>query len=273
MHTSLKDEEFKLILVDLQPNLIEELKKSFNGLPNVEFVCGRFERLPEFHCMVSAANSFGLMDGGVDAAITVFFGDQLQKRVQQRILDEFDGEQPIGTSFIVSTRHEKHPYLAHTPTMRVPMSIQGTDYVYLAMKAMLPAIKDHNISVKNGRASDNDTYIKSVACTGLGTFYGKMSFDEAARQMALAYRNFLKPPKKISWSYASQRQREVRYGGFDGLRLEAVRQANASSSEVRARQSRMEVATQIMDTHQCNIALNKQEGKDRDEDEDQDEDM
>jgi len=44
--------EFKLILVDLQPGLIEELKTAFNGLPNVEFVCGKFERLPEFDCMV-----------------------------------------------------------------------------------------------------------------------------------------------------------------------------------------------------------------------------
>ena len=37
-----------------------------------------------------------------------------------------------------------------------------------------------------------------------------MSFDEAARQMALAYRNFLNPPKKISWAFASQRQVDVR---------------------------------------------------------------
>mgnify|MGYP001045746119 FL=1 len=61
--------------------------------------------------------------GGVDAAITVFFGNQLQKRVQQRIVDEFDGEQPIGTSFIITTQDAKHPYLAHTPTMRVPMYV------------------------------------------------------------------------------------------------------------------------------------------------------
>jgi len=56
-------------------------------------------------------------------------------------------------------------------------SIQGTDYVYLAMKAMLRAIKDHNLRVKNGRASDNDTYIKSAACTGLGTFYGVCGYE------------------------------------------------------------------------------------------------
>jgi len=251
-------ETFHLILVDLQPALIEELKKAFEGLPNISYVCGRFERLPEFDCMVSAANSFGLMDGGVDAAITVFFGDQLQKRVQQRVLDEFDGEQPIGTSFIIPTRNSKHPYLAHTPTMRVPMSIQGTDYVYLAMKAMLRAVKDHNLRVKNGTVSDTDSPIKSAACTGLGTFYGKMAFDEAARQMALAYHNFLHPPKKITWSYASKRQYEVGYGGFDGLKREVMRQREGDTEE-KARKSRMEVSSQIMDTHQCNRALKKDE--------------
>jgi O-acetyl-ADP-ribose deacetylase (regulator of RNase III) len=92
-------------------------------------VHGRFETLEEFDCMVSAANSFGLMvpshfnihsvkfriphfiielltyesfccvrvcvclleDGGVDAAITIFFGKQLPERVQKYILTHFDG--------------------------------------------------------------------------------------------------------------------------------------------------------------------------------------
>jgi O-acetyl-ADP-ribose deacetylase (regulator of RNase III) len=48
---------------------------------------------------VNPANSFGMMDGGIDAAITAFFGIQLMERVQQRILDDFLGEQSVGTSF------------------------------------------------------------------------------------------------------------------------------------------------------------------------------
>ena len=45
--------------------------------------------------MVSAANSFGLMDGGVDLAITNFFGVDLMDRVQAHILRDYLGEQPI----------------------------------------------------------------------------------------------------------------------------------------------------------------------------------
>src|SRR5438067_7389940 len=44
-----------------------------------------FERLPEFDCMVSAANSFGLMDGGVDAAIVRFFGRSKEDRKSTRL--------------------------------------------------------------------------------------------------------------------------------------------------------------------------------------------
>src|SRR5215470_6688903 len=114
--------ELKLILVDPNPHLCSAFEQYFEGLPNVEVANGYFEELPEFDCMVSPANSFGLMDGGVDAAITRFFGVPLMQRVQARIVEEFLGEQPVGTSIIVETGHPKHPFLAHSPTMRVPMT-------------------------------------------------------------------------------------------------------------------------------------------------------
>jgi O-acetyl-ADP-ribose deacetylase (regulator of RNase III) len=151
--------------------------------------------------MVSAANSFGLMDGGVDAAITEFFGVSLMARVQQRILDEYLGEQPVGTSLIVKTGHPQHPFIAHTPTMRVPMDISGTDKVYLAMWAMLLAVRVHN-----GGASRP---IRIVACPGLGTGTGRVPYREAARQMALAYRHFLNPPRQIDWEMAGLRHVQV----------------------------------------------------------------
>ena len=49
--------------------------------------------------------------------LSLKFGKQLQKRVQKYILDNFEGEQPVGTSFIIHTEKYAHPYLAHTPTM------------------------------------------------------------------------------------------------------------------------------------------------------------
>ena len=192
----------KLILVDLSADLCAAWADHFGSWLDVVIVNGPFESLPVFDCMVSAANSFGLMDGGVDGAITRFFGDALKARVQERILHLYCGEQPVGTSLILHTGNLDHPYLAHTPTMRVPMSIAGTDAVYRAMWAMLLAVRRHN----QGPAGET---IQTIACPGLGTMAGRVPPQEAARQMAAAYRHFQAPPDHISWEYAMARQNAV----------------------------------------------------------------
>ena len=201
--------EFKLVFVDPKPELCAVFHQYFEGLPNVEIVAGRFEQLAAFDCMVSAANSFGLMDGGVDGAITRFFGDALMQRVQERILREFLGEQNVGTSIIVETGHRQHPFIAHTPTMRSPMEIAHTDNVYRATWAMLLAVRQHN--------ERQERKIRLVACPGMGTGTGHVPYAEAARQMSMAYRNYLNPPQHIGWDLAMDRQLEIRYGGDLGF--------------------------------------------------------
>ncbi|MEM9924134.1 MAG: macro domain-containing protein [Cyanobacteria bacterium P01_D01_bin.50] len=188
----------KLILVAPNSLLAEAFQQHFNYFPNVEVVNNYFEWLSNFDCLVSPANSFGMMDGGMDAAIIKFFGSQLQDLVQQRILTDYLGEQPVGTSMIVETGNPKHPFLAHTPTMRVPMSIVGTDIPYVAMWAMLLALHRHNQSSQDK--------INTVACPGLGTGIGRVDYGEAARLMALAYDNFLYPPKHLNCFVAASRQ-------------------------------------------------------------------
>jgi O-acetyl-ADP-ribose deacetylase (regulator of RNase III) len=195
----------KLTLVDPKSDLCSSWKKEFRGLSHVQIVNGGFEELDEFDCMVSAANSFGLMDGGVDLAIICYFGVELMDRVQEKIIHHYLGEQPVGTSIIVDTGNSKHPFIAHTPTMRVPMSIATTDYVFAAMWAMLVAVHQHNRQAERK--------IRSIACPGLGTSCGMVAPEEAARQMALAYRWSLEPPASISWALAKARQGAVGRGG------------------------------------------------------------
>ncbi len=207
----MEENDLHLILIDPKRSLCEAFEKRFSKLSNVDVVVGKFEELPTFDCMVSAANSFGLMDGGVDAAITNFFGYELQERVQKRIIEEYLGEQPVGTSIIVETNHPKHPFIAHTPTMRVPMDIAHTDNVYLAMWAMLLAVRKHN------QFSEQKIY--TIACPSLGTGTGHVPYTQAARQMALAYEHFLNPPTYLDWRYADKIQGQVRYGGDMGFNL------------------------------------------------------
>jgi O-acetyl-ADP-ribose deacetylase (regulator of RNase III) len=191
----------KLILVDPKLALCECWKDAFQDLPNVEIIQGKFEKLPQFDCMVSAANSFGLMDGGVDLAIANFFGQNLVKKVQKQIIEDYLGEQPIATSLIVETGHIKHPFIAHTPTMRVPQPIAHTDNVYSAMWAMLLAVRKHNQLGSKLR--------EIIACPGLGTTTGKMYFSEAAQQMAFAYKNFLNPPAYLDWVVVTKRAKPL----------------------------------------------------------------
>jgi hypothetical protein len=51
-------------------------------------------------------------------------------------------------------------------------------------------------------------------------------YEEAARQMATAYRNFLQPPDSITWNFATRRQAQVRLGGDLGLIPADRRRAN-----------------------------------------------
>ena len=206
------DKGFKLILVDLEAKLCQEFEKAFKGVEGVEVVNGRFEDV-EFDCIVSAANSFGLMDGGVDGAITGYFGKQMMDRVQEHIIKEYHGEQPVGTSFIIRGNEEwndgKNKYVAHTPTMRVPMNIRQTENVYHAMKAMLVAVYRWNSDVRRGLKTLGVNGINTVACTGLGTFCGDVPFRKAAKDMKMAYDNVINKPTHIDWDFANLRNKQI----------------------------------------------------------------
>ena len=75
----------KVYIIDNNPKIVAQLKSYFRKEKEVQILCIDFAAFMKSHrveCVVSPANSFGLMDGGYDLAITEWFGDQLQKRVQ-----------------------------------------------------------------------------------------------------------------------------------------------------------------------------------------------
>jgi O-acetyl-ADP-ribose deacetylase (regulator of RNase III) len=199
----------QLILVDRGREFCDVLRRQFRAHPEVEIVCGRFEDLPVFDCVVTAGNSFGLMDAGMDLAVVRYFGNQVMELIQKRILEDYLGEQPVGTSIIIPTGHPTHKFVAHSPTMRAPMNIRGTDHVYLAMWATLIAVHRHNRSETNS--------IRSLACPGLGTGTGSMDSIEAALQLRLAYEHYRQPPKLINPTFAQHRHEKIHYGGRWGF--------------------------------------------------------
>jgi O-acetyl-ADP-ribose deacetylase (regulator of RNase III) len=176
--------------------------------------CAPFEQVvDDYDVMVAAANSFGLMDGGIDAAITAYFGEALMYEVQRRIVREFQGEQPVGTCLLVPIESERPTrWLAHTPTMQVPLDIRGTANVYFATKALLREVKAHEDELQRASAGEGPR----VLCPALGTGTGRLPPEEAGRQMALAFRNHVEAPtEQLSWEFALTRYSELFFPALD----------------------------------------------------------
>ncbi|MEO1527304.1 MAG: macro domain-containing protein [Planctomycetota bacterium] len=194
-----------LWLIHPNEEMCVAFRTRFEGLPRVSVIQKRFEELPPHDCFVTAANAFGIMNAGIDAAVIRFHGEELMSRVQTRILDEYLGEQPIGTSFIEATGTPGYPFIAHSPTMRVPGSIQGTDKVYAATWASLIAVYQYKVSHPDA--------INTVVFPAMGAGFGGVPYGEVARQMAAAYRHYLSPPHRMNWDMVANRQRSIHYDG------------------------------------------------------------
>lgn len=194
-----------LWLIHPEQQMCDAFRECFAGLPRVTVIQSRFEDLPPHDCFVTAANSFGIMSAGIDAAVVRFHGADLMRRLQFRILDEYLGEQPIGTAIIEPTGNPAFPFVAHSPTMRVPGGIDGTDRVYAATWAALVAVYRHNVQ--------NDQKINSVVFPAMGAGFGGVPFSEVARQMSVAYRHYLSPPHRMDWDTVIDRHKSISYDG------------------------------------------------------------
>lgn len=137
--------------------------------------------------IVSPANSFGFMDGGLDYQMSEYFGWHVQERLQARIQEKHHGELVVGTAEIVATDHRKIPYVISAPTMRVPMILNDTVNAYLATRAVC-------ILIKYGHFDDGTPIaerVHSLAFPGMGTGVGNMPPHICARQMHAAFDDIL----------------------------------------------------------------------------------
>ena len=74
---------FDVVLCDILPNLVREWRRVFAAHPDVEIQCGDLLEV-EADAYVSPANSLGIMDGGIDAALSARF-PRVDARVQAAI--------------------------------------------------------------------------------------------------------------------------------------------------------------------------------------------
>lgn len=175
----MKSTQLLVSLRAIDPGLVSAWKLAFEGISGVDIREGDILSW-QADAIVSPANSFGYMDGGIDAAYRERFGMQVEMRLQERIRAHYDGELPVGLATVVETGDASVHFLIAAPTMRVPENVSRTANAYLAFRAALLAVRAHNAA--GGRQ------IRSVLSPGMATGVGGMSHARAARQMAAAYR-------------------------------------------------------------------------------------
>lgn len=203
----------KIYLLDINKEMTDAWHKYFD-LPNVEIINEDFatfmNKHPNIEAVVSPANSFGLMDGGYDKAITDYFGKRLMKDVQDVILRDWYGEQPVGTSIsipILDSFYDKqiddekilqcNPILIHTPSMRTPEQIVDYRIIYQCMRTTLIE------ALKQG--------VDSIVIPAFGGLTGRVPYDVIAKMMFLAYKQICNQPKELRWGYALWIAKELRY--------------------------------------------------------------
>jgi O-acetyl-ADP-ribose deacetylase (regulator of RNase III) len=92
----------KIILAAREAPLAKAWSEHCAGLDDVSVHHGSIFDV-KCDAVVSPANSFGFMDGGIDALYTHRFGGGVQDRLRRLILDRHHGELLVGAAEIVET--------------------------------------------------------------------------------------------------------------------------------------------------------------------------
>ena len=157
--------------------------------------------------VVSPANSFGFMDGGIDMLYSQFFGWHVQDRLQEAIREAHHGELLVGASEIVETDNSDLPFLIAAPTMRVPTVLRDTVNPYLAARAALLLARHGTFAHGTYAGEKIADFVDSVAFPGLGTGVGRVGPNTCARQVRAALDDVLlgRGGFPVSWADAQAR--------------------------------------------------------------------
>ena len=123
----------KIILAAIEDDLADAWDRHCSDLPDVTIHRGSILDL-SVDAVVSPANSFGFMDGGIDHRYSHHFGWQVQERLQELIRARHHGELAVGAAEIVETGNIRIPFVIAAPTMRVPMILRDSVNPYLASR-------------------------------------------------------------------------------------------------------------------------------------------
>lgn len=183
-------EPLQLVLCAVEDSLAEAWESAADGRRAVYTHRGSTLDVPA-DAVVSPANSYGWMRGGIDAVYAHTF-PAIEQHVRSAVLAYHGGELPVGQAVIVPTDMAAPAWLISAPTMREPGETlpQDTVHPYLAARAVFRLWRDGRL--------DDDRPVRSVVSTiampGLGTGIGGVPASVCARQVMAAWDEVFAPP-------------------------------------------------------------------------------
>lgn len=157
----------KIVLADTNKEIVVAWK---NFAPNdIDIHHSSFETLAT-EAIVSPANSFMIMDGGVDFYIRKILKKGIEDKLRDEAVTRFGMPfLPIGCAVSCETGVERFPMLISSPTMTVPQLINDTPYAFVSTIAALNEANRINAT--------------SVLFMGMGGLTGGYHPDICAKQM------------------------------------------------------------------------------------------
>ena len=191
----------KIILAAVETELCNAWQQFCGDFDFVEIHRGSILDL-SCDAVVSPANSFGFMDGGIDMVYSSFFGWHVQERLQKQIREKHFGELLVGQAEIIETDKPQIPFVISAPTMRVPMILQNSVNPFLAARAVLLLIKHGTFTHGNYNGEPVANFVESVAFPGLGTGVGRIGPNTCARQVRAAIETVILGKNEFPFSWA-----------------------------------------------------------------------
>lgn len=173
----------KFLFFDIDSTKISEYQNVLGKIKNLDFLHGSLDDIMKNYnvdVLVSPANSFGVMTGGIDRDIAKKYPMVVQN-VNSKVSDSYNSDSggrkfiPVGTCEAVSLDNKKKVLLI-APTMFLPRNIVGTNNVAMAFIAILNR-------TKRLKHTERDIL---VACPCLGTGVGGLGGKESANQILRA---------------------------------------------------------------------------------------
>jgi O-acetyl-ADP-ribose deacetylase (regulator of RNase III) len=200
----------QIVLTAMEPALADAWQRFCGDLPNVTIHRGSILDVA-CEAVVSPANSYGFMDGGIDMVYSQFFGWHVQDRLQELIAQRHHGELLVGSAEIVETSHRRIPYLIAAPTMRVPMILRESIHPYLAARAVFLLIEHGHVPTGPQAGQPIRELVTTVAFPGLGTGVGRISPQTCAHQVRTAIEDVVLKKRGFptSWHEAQTRHQRL----------------------------------------------------------------